>query len=55
MTPPKILIVLPVLNEEDQLRPSVLQICDVLESFPDWDSRIIIADNGSIDKTECIG
>lgn len=44
-------IVLPVLNEERVVERSVRRLRDHLDGLPQFDSRIVIADNGSTDDT----
>jgi glycosyltransferase involved in cell wall biosynthesis len=52
----KINIALPVLNEERVLRQSVRQLLAVARrELGDFELRIVIADNGSTDRTEEIG
>ncbi len=51
----KLEINLPVLNEEAQLRKSVVVLREfVKKRMPDYDSRIVVVDNGSTDKTNQI-
>lgn len=52
----KALIALPVLNEEDVLRGTVEKLRRFArESLPEWETVIVVADNGSTDATEAIG
>jgi glycosyltransferase involved in cell wall biosynthesis len=51
----KILVVLPVYNEETILRENALKLYDFLEKNIKDDWQIVIADNGSIDGTAAIG
>lgn len=52
----RILIALPVLNEEKVLRPTVEAVRRFADaSLPGHDVSIVIADNGSADATESIG
>ena len=45
-------IVIPVYNEQDELKPHVLKLKSFLgENLKSWDWKIIIADNASTDKT----
>lgn len=44
-------VVVPVLNEERQLPDSVRKIHDFVRGHPERDWRILIADNGSTDRT----
>jgi putative flippase GtrA len=48
---PTVEIVIPVLNEETDLAPSVYRLCDYLESSFPFTYRITVADNGSDDGT----
>ncbi len=51
----KVKIVLPVYNEEKELRENVLKLRDFLTGLPQFEFKIQIVDNASIDKTEAIG
>ncbi|MBF8266661.1 MAG: Glycosyl transferase [Dehalococcoidia bacterium] len=51
MTAPLVEVVIPVLNEEDDLRKSVVYLRQFLESHSPYPCRIVIADNGSTDQT----
>ncbi len=51
----KILIVLPAYNEEIILRENTLKLYNFLEKNINDDWQIVIADNGSTDKTSIIG
>lgn len=50
-------ITIPVLNEEKKLKMNVLKVYDFIlhemPGVPNW--KIVIADNGSTDQTQCIG
>jgi glycosyltransferase involved in cell wall biosynthesis len=50
-TAPKVEIVIPVLNEETDLAPSVYRLYDYLENAFPFTYRITVADNGSDDGT----
>ncbi len=52
---PKILIALPVYNEEQELEKNVLKIKDFIEPLGETNFQIIIVDNASTDKTREIG
>lgn len=52
---PTIDIVIPVLNEETQLASCVHSLFAHLQTVDDYHARIVIADNGSTDKTPEIG
>ena len=47
-------IVIPVLNEEEQLESSVLTLRDFLQEACPYRWRIVVADNGSTDRTQNI-
>src|SRR5687768_5144751 len=47
-------IIIPVLNEEDQLEASVLALRDFLLASCPYRWRIVVADNGSKDRTPLI-
>lgn len=47
-------IVIPVLNEERQLPESVRKVHDFVQQRPERDWRIVIADNGSTDRTAAV-
>ncbi|MDH3654387.1 MAG: glycosyltransferase [Myxococcales bacterium] len=49
-TVPSISIVIPVFNEEAMLRAAILDLLDRLSFFP-WSYEILIAENGSTDRT----
>ncbi len=51
----KVKIVLPVYNEEKELKENVLKLRNFLAELPGWESKIQIADNASVDKTQEIG
>lgn len=51
----KILITIPVLNEEKELEKNIKILADFLAKNLKYDWEIEIADNGSIDKTQEIG
>lgn len=51
---PKVLVTLPVYNEERDLRPNTERILRALE-VTEWDWRVVISDNGSTDGTMGIG
>jgi glycosyltransferase involved in cell wall biosynthesis len=51
----KILITIPVLNEENELEKNIKILADFLAKNLKYDWEIEIADNGSIDKTQEIG
>jgi len=53
-TPPRISIVIPVYNEEGILRTAVVDLRDRLAPFG-WSYEIILAENGSKDRTVAIG
>ena len=48
-------ITIPVLNEEETLRQNVLKSLDYVKEHITNDFKIVIADNGSTDKTQDIG
>lgn len=49
-TTPSLSIVIPVFNEEAILRAAVVDLVDRLSALP-WDYEILIAENGSTDRT----
>jgi glycosyltransferase involved in cell wall biosynthesis len=51
MSAPRVNVTLPVLNEEAQLARSVSRLASVLANLPQWRWEIVIADNGSTDRT----
>ncbi len=53
-TPPRISIVIPVYNEEGILRTAVVDLRDRLAPFG-WTYEIILAENGSKDRTVALG
>lgn len=52
---PKILIAIPVYNEEQELEKNVLKVKDFIEQLDEKNFQIIIVDNASTDKTREIG
>ena len=52
---PKILIVVPVYNEEKELEVNILKLKSFLEQVKELEWHIVIADNASTDKTPEIG
>ena len=44
-------IVIPVLNEESALPHCVVKLFAFTEHHPEWKWRVVIADNGSVDRT----
>ncbi len=52
-TPPHVSIVIPVYNEEGILRSAIVDLVDQLQSF-DWSYEILVAENGSQDRTVAI-
>lgn len=48
-------LVLPVYNEEEQLRENTLKVYRFLKKLPGYQWRIVIASNGSTDQTVPIG
>ena len=48
---PKVLIVVPVYNEEKELGENILKLKSFLEQLKDLEWQIVIADNASVDKT----
>ncbi|MBM3958786.1 MAG: glycosyltransferase family 2 protein [SAR202 cluster bacterium] len=52
--PVSVEVVIPVLNEERQLPESVRKLNDFLGHYPERDWRIVIADNGSTDRTPSV-
>ena len=54
--PMKLDIVIPVLNEEKSLSNCVEEVIKYCNShLPSWDFRVVVADNGSTDRTGEIG
>lgn len=53
--PPRVDIVIPVYNEEAQLESTVQTLLQFLERTIAYEWRLVIADNGSIDRTPEIG
>ncbi len=51
---PDVSIVIPIYNEEAILQSSVAGLCEALEEF-DWTYELILAENGSKDRTTEIG
>ncbi|MEI6553512.1 MAG: glycosyltransferase, partial [bacterium] len=51
----KIILALPVYNEERLLESSVVKLCDYIKDNVHLDCKIIIVNNGSTDKTKEIG
>jgi len=52
--PPRVSIVIPVYNEEAILHSAVVDLIDRLQDF-DWPYELILAENGSTDRTVEIG
>jgi glycosyltransferase involved in cell wall biosynthesis len=46
-----VMIVIPVFNEERQLSSSIARLVDFLGQHKTWDKEVVIADNGSADRT----
>ena len=53
-TPPRVSIVIPVYNEEAILQTAVVDLIDRLQEF-DWPYELLLAENGSSDRTVEIG
>ncbi|MEM7604047.1 MAG: glycosyltransferase [Myxococcota bacterium] len=53
-TPPRVSILIPVYNEEAILQTAVVDLIDRLKEF-DWPYELVLAENGSTDRTVAIG
>lgn len=51
---PRVSIIIPVYNEEAILQTAVVDLIDRLEEF-DWPYELVLAENGSTDRTVAIG